>query len=219
VAPPLQVNNAGLLRVIWSLGGTPFAVNVYGFSGTLAAPPTPALASSIATAMATRYGTSGLPAMQHTSVSCTAIGIRDIHRPSSPEIPGTFTPFSGTGTGNLLPLQVSFCTTIRTAKAGRSFRGRSYIPGFAAAANDIAGHPVATVRSACQTWVTNIDASLADNGYQLAVISRPVWMEVDPPTIPPTFTLIREGAANDMTTVEGRDLIWDTQRRRLYPGI
>jgi len=50
---------------------------------------------------------------------------------------------SGTGAGDLLPLEVSGIISTVTAKTGRGFRGRIYVPFPYADANNAAGEPTA----------------------------------------------------------------------------
>lgn len=223
MAPPLQVNNAGLLRVVWAQGGSAYAVNVYGVIGTQAQPPTQAITDTIAGAMRTSLTSSGLAAVQGTAITLSQISLRTIHTASAGEFVASGAAVAGTAVGNLLPLQVSFCVTIRTVDsggaplAGRRFRGRSYIPGFTVASNDANGGVVAATRTAAVAWVAAINTALSGSAYGLAVVSRPVWRE--DPLGSGNFVLIRAGQVNRQGGVIGRDLIWDTQRRRLIPGI
>src|SRR5262245_53980312 len=218
--PPLQVDNAGYLRFVWNNFGTPYAVNVFGFSGTSAQPPTQAIANTVAAAISNALTTSALPVQLGNVIELNQIGLRSINVASQRELIGTHTPVAGTDATALLPLQVSFCVTLRTALAGRRFRGRTYIPGFAQVSNTVQGGATAAVRTAAVAFVNGIRTSLLASGYTLGVISRPVWTETPPGS--DQWVLTRPGLITDVLAtdgVEGRDLRWDTQRRRLDPGV
>jgi hypothetical protein len=213
--PALEVDNAGLLRLVWSASGIPFAVNVLGISGTATSPVTQAKVNTLAVGIASQVTTSGLGAQQHPSITLSTIGVRNIDVPSQLELLGVFTPAVATGTGNALPPQTALVVTIRTTLAGPRFRGRSYIPGWADSANDINGTATAAARTAAGAFLTNVGSLIAGEGWFPAVISRPVYST--PPAIPPV--LIRPGLFTNATAFVVRDLVWDTQRRRAIPGI
>jgi hypothetical protein len=215
--PPLQVDDAGLLRIVWALSGTPYAVNVYGLSGTATTTPTPVNVQACADAIIAGYGLTPLQAIISNTVTIRGIGIRSINDPNRPEIVASFTPAPGGETGNILPLQVCACVTLRTDFASRRGRGRSYVPGFTVSSNIPGGQMHGQVKDAVEAWVANIDNSLQGQGWKLAVISKPVYVETPPDS--DVWVLQRAALMNDVTQIESRDNTWDTQRRRLVPGI
>lgn len=205
--PQLVVPGAGQLRLIWALGGQLYALNVMGVVNAGSVAITQALTNTIGTAIKSSFTSSGLVASIHSTVTLANIGLRDIRTANTAEFLDTGGAVAGTMTGDLLPPQIALCITLRTAQAGRSFRGRSYIPGFGEGQNTAAG--VSQGASGAVAFITAIKANLISSGLDLGVLSRPA-----PDSSPP-----RAGFITTVTSVVARDLVWDTQRRRAVPGI
>lgn len=199
--PPLVVPSAALLRLVWNMGASPYAVNVIGARKTSPAAITQSQANSLGAAVGASFTSSGLAAQVHSGVSLTSVGIRDISAPSLPELVAAMAAVPGANAGNMLPPQIAFCVTLRTALAGRSFRGRVYLPGFTVGGNTTSGGATATVSTACLAFVNGIDSAMAANGLDLAIVSR----------LRSTSELV--------TLVQARDLTWDTIRGRATAGI
>ena len=106
------------------------------------------------------------------------------------------TPNPGTSSAAALPLQVGLVLTLRTGSAGRSFRGRMYLP-----INNLsldAGHeaPVAALADLCTSWATAFsDWNTGGTGTEVCVIST------------------QRGVATPVTSVT-MDSRMDVQRRR-----
>jgi hypothetical protein len=211
--PALQVDNAALLRIIWAVSDVDSAVNVYGLSKPPGVAITQALVNAVGTALRSGATSSGLVAQQSPLVRIATVGIRDINEPNQPEITDNTAGPIGTGTNPPLPPQTALVVTLRTALAGRRFRGRSYVFGWASNANTGAGVATQLAADAATTWIQTIRADVSASGLELAVISRPVWSD-DPIPI-----LIRAGEVHPITGVAMRNHVWDTQRRRAIPGI
>lgn len=203
----LIVPNAAQMRLIWSLSGALYALNVMGVvnAGNIAITQT--LTNSVGTAVKAALNSSGLAAYLATAVALASIGLRDIRTANTAEFIDTGGGVAGSGAGDLLPPQVALCITERTAFAGRSFRGRVYLPGFNEAVNTATGVVQATATSVA--FVTAIKSALIANALDLGVISRPA-----PDATPP-----RAGMINVVTSIVARDTVWDTQRRRAVPGV
>ena len=195
------------MRLVWALGGSLYALNVMGVVNTGAVAITQAITNTIGTAIKSALTSSGLGALIHTSVTLANIGLRDIRTANTAEFLDTGGATAGTSAGDFLPPQTAFVVTLRTAQAGRSFRGRVYLPGYGEGANAVTG----TIGSATQSvaFVTAVQAALVTNGLNLGVLSRPA----------PLATPARAGFITPVTSIVARDLVWDTQRRRAVPGI
>lgn len=203
----LVVPNAAQMRLIWSLGGQLYALNVMGVVNAGAVAITQALTNTIGTAIKAALGSSSLNGYLHTTVELANIGLRDIRTANQAEFIDTGAGVAGTGTGDVLPLQTAYCITLRTAQAGRSFRGRVYLCGYNETVNTVTGTIAASATSV--NFVAAIKAALQANGLDLGVIARPQ----EAPLIP------RAGFITTVTQIVARDLVWDTQRRRAIPGI
>lgn len=205
--PQLVVPNSGQLRLIWALGGQLYALNVLGVVNNTSVAITQALTNTIGTAIKSALTSSGHVGALHTTVTLANIGLRDLRTANTAEFLDTGGAVAGTGTGDVLPPQIAMCVTLRTAQAGRSFRGRVYLPGFNEASNSVTGTLTSTASSVA--FVTAIKAALVASSLDLGVLSRPA----------PTAPVPRAGFITTVTSIVARDSVWDTQRRRAVPGI
>lgn len=205
--PQLIVPNAAQMRLIWASGGQLYALNVMGVVNSGSVAITQALTNTIGTAIKASFTSSALNSAIHTGVTLANVGLRDIRTANTAEFLDSGGPVAGAGTGDLLPPQTAFVVTLRTAQAGRSFRGRVYLPGFPEGMNQ----PGGTISSASTSvaFITAIKANLQTSGLDLGVLSRPAPL-ANPP---------RAGFITTVTSIVARDLVWDTQRRRAIPGI
>lgn len=205
--PQLVVPNAGQMRLIWSLGGQLYALNVMGVVNTGNIAITQALTNTIGTAIKSALTSSGMGAFVHTTVALANIGLRDVRTANTAEFLDTGGAVAGTATGDILPPQIALCITLRTAQAGRSFRGRVYLPGFGETSNTVLG--VVSSTTTMVAFVTAVKSALVASSLDLGVLSRPA-----PAATPP-----RSGFVTTVTSIVARDAVWDTQRRRAVPGI
>lgn len=198
---PLLVPGAALVRLIWTLGGTPYAVNVIGTRKTGAPVIDQGFANSVGAAIKASFTGSPLIGQLGSAVALASVGTRDISTGNNVEFIDSAAAVAGSGAGNLLPLQVAYCITLRTAKAGKSFRGRYYQPGFEVGANLAGGTVSSGTRDAAVAFLNDVRTDLPAVGLTMAVVSRKLL------------------TTEIVTSVQGRDLIWDTIRGRANPGI
>jgi len=120
-------------------------------------------------------------------------------------IPAT-DPTGGVVTGNSLPANAAFVVTKRTGRAGRSYRGRTYIAGLSESLTD--GNFVAGVFTSAQVAALGAARDLPgvapDRSWLMAIAS---FMENKVPRAVAVMTPV--------LVVEARDNRVDTQRRRL----
>lgn len=199
--PPVVVPLTVRAGLIWSIGGQEYAANVLHYI----VPPGESIDSGEAAAFSANvlaaYTGSGVGADISNDVVLSRVTLRDIREAALPEYSATCTA-TGSDATDPLPLMTSLVVTLRTAKAGRRYRGRVYLPGWSEAANDATGRPIQSVADAAEAFITDLGTVVQGAGnWNLAVCS------------------LANNASLAVTTVEVRDLIWDTQRRRNYPGI
>src|SRR5262249_36168648 len=108
------------------------------------------------------------------------------------------------------PHSVAAVVTLRTAQAGRKFRGRCYIPGFTEVANDANGHMTVAMKTAMDSFSAGLVGAANQNGTQLGVLHRPTAFD-DGTGLPISPGL---GFITPVTQAVTRDDIWDSQRRR-----
>lgn len=206
--PQLVVANAAQLRLIWALGGQLYALNVMGVVAN-AVPITQALTNTIGTAIKSGLTSSGHGANLSTTVTLANIGLRDIRTANTAEYLDSGAAVAGSLATDLLPPQVALCITLRTAQAGRSYRGRVYLPGYVEQSSTVGGVVLPASIAPSVAFVAAVQSALVTSGMQLGVLSRPA-----PDATPP-----RAGFITQVTSIVCRDAVWDTQRRRAVPGI
>src|SRR5882672_3363229 len=125
----LVIPSAVQVRLHWTLNGVD-CFNVLGGSVAGGFAASQAIANTIGAAILGRFTSSGLAALCATTTSLISVGLRDIRTANQPEFVSVAAAVPGTGAGNPLPNQLAAVVTLRTALAGRSFRGRAYFGGF-----------------------------------------------------------------------------------------
>lgn len=209
--PSLVVNNAALLRLIWTLNGNPYAVNVFGAVNSGGSAATQAACNALGTAIKNALTSTAHVGNLSSTVALQRVMLRNISIPNQIEYQDAASPVVGTSSAVLLPPQTSLCVTLRTALAGRSYRGRTYLPGFHEDSNSAGGTIGSASADAAVAFVTAIITAMAAQSLPMAIVSRPQYNEAG--------TLTRAGFATPVTVAVNRDLVWDTQRRRAVPGI
>jgi hypothetical protein len=206
----LVIPNGAMLTLNWS-GETRTWKNVIGLLVT-GTPPTfgQALANTLFTGISTSAGFLSLLALLAPTVTLENLTVRDLRSPNQPEFTSSGVPVSGGGTGDCLPLNVAAVCTVRTALAGKSFRGRTYFSGFSELQNDAQGRQSAAVGTAIVAAMTSINSILAGSSLTVAVLSRPR----DASTIPAKTITAKVAAATAVQSFEARNTKWESQRRR-----
>lgn len=212
----VTITDGVLVRLIWQLGGADFAINTLHYS----APPLHVVNQLSTNALATAVDQAaiaapGLPVHWPTNVSLARVTQRDRRSANQPEFAAVVGRV-GTAVGDPLPPATALCITLRTALAGRGFRGRVYLPGWAEAASDALGQATVAAQTAAVAFITDLQSvTVSGNTLSLAV-ARQIRKN---PTPPPAQIPIEPGELNQVTVVLSRDLRWETQRRRATPGV
>jgi len=208
-AHPLVLATAVEVRLRWSYNGK-LAFNVLhgivagGFINSQAH------ANALGSAVLARFGSSGLQALCATTTQMLGVGIRDLRTPNEGEFPSVAAAVAGTGAGNPMPNEVAAVVTLRTAKAGKSYRGRAYFSGAIVGENTAAGQIVGAFNTALAAFMTGVQTDMGTEGIVLAVLSRPRYANLVPPLDVQTYP----GHIEAVTTILTRDIRWDSQRRR-----
>ena len=113
-------------------------------------------------------------------------------------------PASGGETGGMLPSNVSFALSFRSASRGRSARGRNYVYGIPSAAQDTTDSLNSTYVSALVDAWSAVLFGTTETGWEPVVVSR--FTAGAPRTAGVTFAI---------TSVVATDTGIDTMRRRL----
>lgn len=188
------------IRITWALSGADWALNVLHAQLPGGESVNQGLADAWATDLSAAHTSSGLEALQPTTVSLDRVGVRDLRTANQPMYEANIAS-AGTGTGDLLVRAASVNVTLRTSLAGRSFRGRSYVPGFDETQNTADGSIDPAAQAAAVAWISAIRTAATARGHTLAVAS------------------VKLGISTPVTAQIVRDNVWDVQRRRGYNGI
>lgn len=192
---PIVIPSTLRIRLIWQLNSQDWAQNVLHASIGAGPAVDQAMADTIASHAGGAHTSSGLAVLQPTSVTLDRVIIRDLRQANRAPIPSAIGS-AGTATGNLLPLGVGLVCTLRTALAGKSFTGRSYIPGFSEDANEALGVASPAAQAAAQAFIGDLNTSMTGSGWPLGVASLK-FLEI-----------------NLLTAAEVRDGKWDGQSSR-----
>jgi hypothetical protein len=167
------------------------------------------LANAIATAMFTLWN-ADLASHAPPTTTVTKAILRDLRQPSMAEVESTISSPVGTGTTDELPLQIAAVLTLRTAQAGKKFRGRSYWCGFDEGSNGPNGHMTTAMKASLDTFAAGYMGAFNQSGCTLGVAHRPTLFDENTglPVAPGL------GFTTAVTQVVCRDDRWDSQRRR-----
>jgi hypothetical protein len=222
-SPVLQIPNAAQLRLLWTVNAQ-LCVNVIGASHTGSVVFDQALANALGSAIKAAY-TTNLGTLQTINSSLVRVGIRSLSSPHLQEWRDTGAAVSGSATGDPLPANTALCITTRTAQSGKSARGRIFLPGFSEGQNDANGIMLNACATAAVAFVTAVRNALTASGLTMAVLSRPSYEQLlERTTIIPgsdnvvdllSHTTPKPGGFLNVTSVESRNLQWETQRRRV----
>jgi hypothetical protein len=203
----LQVDNGLQINLAWTFQATHQALNVCHAILPAGLTVTVTLADAITNALNALYVSSGMGTNQPTTTRAPSAQLRDLRQANLPLVPSTIPGSAGTTTGDPLPASVAAVMSLRTARAGRSFRGRCYIPGWGEGANDATGHIGTAAKAALDAWALGFLSAINQQGLQLAVLKRPIFGSNGAITVP--------GVLTPVTQATIRDVRWDSQRRRL----
>lgn len=210
MAVPLVIPNAAMLKLRWANTGNQW-LNVLGVVGNPTLPPIDAtVAEAIFAAIkASTFMPAFLGCLAQSTIF-QGISLRDISVANRFEFQSTGASTFGTSTTDALPLSVASVVTLRTALAGKSFRGRVYLSGFAELCNDATGRADTQSQVSSVDFINAVNTALQAHAMRLAVLSRPFAAKTIPQKIIPS----RGGGVQAMTAAESRNNKWESQRRR-----
>lgn len=189
------------VRLNWGLDGSEWAVNVLHYivpgGFTVNQANADALAADIDDAFT---NAASIQPLISDLVTLDSVGLRDIRVASQPEFLSDLGTF-GTRTDEMLPRQTCMVLTLRTALAGRSYRGRVYLGGWTVGGLALDGSMGAAHRAAAEDFGDRMASFTVDSALLvLGVTSR-------------TLELTTEVVSSEV-----RDDVWDWQRSRASVG-
>lgn len=194
--PTVVVPSGVYLRCIYQLDGVDWAINVYGVQNPTHVAIDQALANTVGAAVKGFFTSSGWASHVNDHVTLHRVGMRDLSIANQLEYIDSAAAVSGSDPSSILPLQTALTVTLRTALAGKSYRGRSYLFGCTEASNIDGGVIFPATRTSAVAWVNGIGSALSSHALELAVVSQTLHI------------------ATPVAQVVSRDANWTSQRRR-----
>lgn len=199
--PPVVIPQTIQVALTWGISTTPAAINLLHYLVPPGYVADQQAATDIGGAIAQHWANVNAPSYRggcSDQWSLRNIASRDIRTANNPIFDFVPNPIlAGTSSSGLLPPSNAMVVTLRTQKAGRSFRGRVYLGGWAEGANQTNGLMTTAARLAGEAFVNSLlQLALPQGVLSLAVASRTL------------------GQSNVATSAVVRDAVWDTQRRR-----
>jgi hypothetical protein len=197
-----------LIRLIWTLSGMDSWVNTFYGRRTPSPPPFAEMPNAVFADAQNALTSSGMLGRLANTAALNRVTVRDVSIPNQAEFVSTNAPVLGTSPALALPLSAAITVTSRTAKAGRSFRGRTYLAGWAETQN-ATNLPVTAARTSARVFMEDFrNGLLADPNVELGVASFiQNGVEIDP------------GEFNETISYNVATPRWTSQRRRNVPGI
>lgn len=207
----IVIPNAVQVRLIWTLPNAKTVYNVMHGSVAGGFSATSAVAEAIFTAIKASAGWTSLKANLSSGVSLVGVDLRDMRSANQPLVASTSGASAGTGAGVALPPGDALTVTLRTAGAGRGFRGRVYLPGFDSTAVAAGGVAAAGTVTNSTSFVTAVQTALSASGITLA-IAQPARQQYTGKT--GAVHSARGAGLQPVTSIVTRNNVFDHQRRR-----
>lgn len=213
IAGSVVIPGAIEIRLAWALANAKAVHNVLHGRVAGGFVVTSAIAEAVFAAIKADSRWTDLRSDLSSAVSFTGVDLRDLRAANQALAASTGAASAGSAVGNPLPPEVAFCVTLRTNLAGRSNRGRVYLPGFNDTALAAGGVLAATGVGHAQAFVQAVSDALDAQGITL-VIANPARAEYTGTT--GAHHAARAAGTVDVTSIVARDNVFDSQRRRSH---
>lgn len=176
------------------------------FNGTIAQ------ANSILTGLTSGANWTAFAAFINNQAGISAVTIRDVNTRDNAPIQSTGAGVLGTSASPALPDETAAVVTLRTARAGKQNRGRSYVPGWATNALGAGNIIAPTAVTALNNWASIWAGVMSAQGYTFGVghFHRLAYTSLKTGVSYPE----RPAGLVPIINVVVRDNHWDSQRRR-----
>lgn len=202
----LPVPNTIEVKIHWGSTTAENGQNVLHFLNVGAVVVNQALADQLDTTIKGIFTTSGLAANVANILGIRQVGVRNLALANQAEFLATGAGVLGTSVADPLPTGIAQCYTLRTANAGRSFRGRVYLGFFSELVSS--GSQQSTGVATGVTFLDNIRTSLISApNLHMCVVSRFLNNALRPTPV-----------TTEVNAIQNRSAIWNTQRRRMSAG-
>lgn len=208
------VPNCIQVRLIWTGANGRTVYNVLHGQVAAGFAPTAAIAQSVYAALIASAAWAAYQPLLPTTVNLQGIDLKDLRTLNNPVVQSTGAASPGTSTAAALPAGVAFVITQRTAQAGRSKRGRMYLPGWAANQVATGGVVVAGAQTAAVNLAVAVQTALSGQSITLALMNpaRQAYTGRKGAAIP-----ARAANVVPITQLISRTTNMNSQRRRIMP--
>jgi hypothetical protein len=214
IAGPVIIPNCIEVDLIWNLPSGKQVKNVLHGQVAAGFTATAAIAQAVYASLIGSGSWTAYAAYLSNAGSLAAVALRDLRSANMPVVQSTGGATAGTSVSAALPPGVSLPITLRTASAGRGFRGRVYLPGLAA--NGVVtgtGAIVAATNTAAVNFITALQTALTASAitHSIAQPARQAYTGRKGRAIP-----ARAANVVNVTSVVARLTAFTSQRRRSY---
>lgn len=205
------IPNSCEMKIVYSISGLTM-INKVGAQGAASANVNQALADALDASVKAAFTSSGFAGLIKVGDSLQQITIRSRTSETAAEFLGGGAPVAGTAVaGETLPRGSSCVVTLKTAQAGKSYRGRVFLPPVIETQNDASGNQSTASQTTCLAWVNAIRSSLSSNGLTMAVLSPSLPQRT---TTAGTVLPAKPAFSTPVVTTAIRHPQWASQRRR-----
>lgn len=205
------IPNCVRIYIAWTLPNTKTVYNILHGQVAGGFTATSTVAENIFSAVKAAGGWTSWKANVNSGVSFAAVSLRDMRALNQPLVTSTTGASAGTGAGTALPPGDALIVTLRTGSAGRSFRGRVYLPGLDSTALAAGGVAAAGTMTNAKAFVDAVSTALTGQSITLSIGQPPRNAYTSDKG---TAHLARAATVVNVTSTVVRNNIIDHQRRR-----
>jgi hypothetical protein len=204
------IPNTVEVRLRWEVAGQSFS-NIYHGQSPTGTAASDANAQALFASISNGFTSSGWSGFVHPTCSLFQVGLKSLHVANQVEHFSTGAAVPGAAAGAGAPLNAAIVVTLRTAQAGRAFRGRSYLGGIADNALQNMFQSTGAANTAAAAFVTAIMNGLSAISAPMGIAQRALQAGTDHAGNP-----LPARAANiiPVTIAEVHNARIDSQRRR-----
>lgn len=210
---PIVVPNAVQVNIQFTLPNGKIVQNILHGQVAAGFAATAAIAEAVRASIAGSAAWTSWAAFLNSATTFSAVAIKDLRSAGLPLVFSTGAAVAGTAAAgtNALPADTSVAITLRTAQAGRSKRGRVFLPGLSNLGIATTGAMLATAQTAAVNLVTQFQTSMSASGITLSLINpaRQAYTGRAGAAIP-----ARAAGVVNVTSITSRSTTLRTQRRR-----
>lgn len=209
---PLVIPGCVEVVLRWAMANSRFATNVLHAENSFSVGVNEGLCNAIFDFIAADARWTAYALCLNSGTGLQQVKIRNLDVALAPQFESTSTQIIGTGTAGTVPESVALVVTLKSAVAGRTGRGRTYLTGFDTDFVDGNGHATSGLTAAATDFMKCVSDALVASSLDLCVAHR----EHDEYTSPSTGLTVLASPASTarVEQIIVQDNVFDSQRRR-----